>query len=191
MILAAHADASYLSEPNARSRAGGHIFLSSNVQYPQNNGAILSIAQVIRNVMASAAEAELGALYIVARECVYIRLILEEMGHPQPPTPLQTDNSTADSVVNNKIQPKRLKAMDMRFHWLRDREARRQFRIYWRSGRTNLADYHTKNHPASHHVSVRHEFLTPKKYLDILRHGSEEEKFEAHFAVVLAFSNEE
>jgi hypothetical protein len=43
------------------------------------------------------------------------------MGHKQPPTPLQTDNSTADGVINGKIQPKRTKAMDMRFHWLRDR----------------------------------------------------------------------
>ena len=140
--------------------------------------------------MSSAAEAELGALYIVARECVYIRLILEEMGHPQPATPLQTDNSTADSVVNSKIQPKRLKAMDMRFHWLRDQEARRQFRIYWRSGKLNNADYHTKNHPASHHIAVRHEYLTPKKYVDILRNGSEEEISEANIAVILAFSPE-
>ena len=191
MVLAGHADASYLSEPNARSRAGGHIFLSSDVQYPPNNGAILTIAQVIKHVMSSAAEAELGALYIAARECVYIRLILEEMGHPQPATPLQTDNSTAESVVNNKIQPKRLKSMDARFHWLRDQEARRQFRIYWRSGKTNLANYHTKNHPASHHVSVRHEYLTPKKYLDILRNGLEEEISQANFAVDLAFSDEE
>eukprot|EP00804_Cyclotella_cryptica_P003815 CCRYP_018931-RD/>CCRYP_018931-RD protein AED:0.34 eAED:0.34 QI:0/-1/0/1/-1/0/1/0/60 len=40
------------------------------------------------------------------------------MGHPQPPTPIQTDNSNALGVVTNTIQPKRTKAMDMRFHWL-------------------------------------------------------------------------
>ena len=39
-------------------------------------GAILTISQIIKNVMSSAAEAELGALYIVAREAVYIRIIL-------------------------------------------------------------------------------------------------------------------
>eukprot|EP00956_Cyclotella_meneghiniana_P034976 scaffold109924_cov40-Cyclotella_meneghiniana.AAC.1 len=39
MILAAHSDASYLSEPEARSRAGGHFFLSSNAEIPPNNGA--------------------------------------------------------------------------------------------------------------------------------------------------------
>ncbi|EJK62785.1 hypothetical protein THAOC_16591 [Thalassiosira oceanica] len=169
MILAAHADASYLSEPNARSRAGGHIFLSNDVQYPPNNGAILNIAQIIKNVMSSATEAELAALYIVARECVYIRLILSEMGHPQPPTPIQTDNATAEGVINSKVQPKRTKAMDMRFHWLRDRETLKQFRFYWRSGKLNLADYFTKHHPAAHHRNMRGEFLTPRATLDALR----------------------
>jgi hypothetical protein len=32
MVLAGHADASYNSEPNSRSRAGGHIFLSEAIQ---------------------------------------------------------------------------------------------------------------------------------------------------------------
>ena len=169
MILAAHSDASYLSEPNARSRAGGHFFLSSNAEIPPNNGAVLNIAHIIKHVMSSATEAELGALYIMAREAVYMRIILEEMGHKQPPTPLQTDNSMADGVVNGKITPKRTKAMDMRFHWLRDRECQEQFRIYWRPGKLNYADYWTKHHPAKHHKNIRNEFLTPMIMLEMLR----------------------
>ena len=49
----------------------------------------------------------------MAREAVYIRIILEEMGHAQPPTPLQTDNAMAEAVTNGKVKPKRTKAMDM------------------------------------------------------------------------------
>ena len=84
--------------------------------------------------MLSAAEAELGARFINAKEAVYIRNILEEMGHQQhqPPTPIQTDNSTANGVVNNIIQPKQIKAMDMRFYWLRNRMNQLQFRFHWR-----------------------------------------------------------
>ena len=85
---AAHSDASYLSVPKARSRAGGHFFLSSDSTVPGNNGAVLNIAHIIKHVMTSATEAELAALYIMAREAVYIRIILEEMGHKQPSTPL-------------------------------------------------------------------------------------------------------
>jgi len=170
MTLAVHSDASYLSETKARSRAGGHFFLSENDPFPQNNGAILTLAQIIKPVMSSAAEAELAALYINAREVVPQRHLLNELGHPQPPTPIQIDNSTALGVVTNIIQPKRTKAMDMRFHWLRCRENQKQFRTYWRAGATNLADYVTKHHPAIHHQAVRHIYLTqPTKFLD-LRH---------------------
>eukprot|EP00804_Cyclotella_cryptica_P025846 CCRYP_002712-RB/>CCRYP_002712-RB protein AED:0.33 eAED:0.33 QI:0/0/0/1/0/0/2/0/411 len=66
MTLATHSDASYLSETKARSRAGGHFFLTENDEVPRNNGAILTLAQIIKSVMSSAAEAELGALYINA-----------------------------------------------------------------------------------------------------------------------------
>ena len=92
-------------------------------------------------------------------------MVLEEMGHPQPATRIQTDNSTADGVVNSTIQPKRMKAMDMRFYWLRDRETQKQFKIYWRAGVLNLADYFTKHHCAAHHKRMRPVYLTPQEAL--------------------------
>ena len=52
-------------------------------------------------------------------KAVYIRIILEEQGHVQPPTPFQTDNAMADKVINGKVQPTQTKTMRMRFHWLR------------------------------------------------------------------------
>ncbi len=109
--------------------------------YPPNNGAIFNIAKVINAVVSSAAEAELGVLFMNAREAIYLQCILVEMGHPQPKTPNQTDNSTAKGFINSKIQPKRTKLMDMQFKGLKDRQAKEQFRFYWRSGKTNLADY--------------------------------------------------
>jgi hypothetical protein len=72
--------------------------------------------------MSSVTEAELAGLYVMVRKAIYIRIILEELGHDKPPTPLQTDNAMADGVINGKVQPKQTKAMDMRFHWLRDWE---------------------------------------------------------------------
>jgi hypothetical protein len=58
---------------------GGHFFLSSNTTVPPNNGAVLNIAHIIKNIMSSATEAELAGLYIMACEAVYIRIILEEL----------------------------------------------------------------------------------------------------------------
>ena len=56
--------------------------------------------------MTSATEAKLAALYITAQDAIYLCIILDEMGHKQPPTPLQTDNMMVEAVVNGKIQPK-------------------------------------------------------------------------------------
>ena len=119
MVLAAHSDASYLSETKSRSCAGGNSFMSSDIAVPENNGAVHTVAQIIKTVMSSTAEAELGALYINCHKAIPAQHLLEAMGHHQPPTPMLTDNSTALGVVTNKIQPKRTKATDMRFHWLR------------------------------------------------------------------------
>ena len=127
--------------------------------------------------MVSAAEAELGALFINTKEAVYIRSMLEEMGHKQPPTPIQTDNLTAEGFVNSKIQQKRLNSMDMRFHWLNCREAQKQFHFYWRPGGQNLADYWTKHHPASHYQNMRAEFLTK---LDNLKELCTKAREQAH-----------
>ena len=119
MILAVHSDVSYLSEIKACSRAGGHFFCSANEIQPSNNGAILKVSQTIKAIMTSAAEAELGSLYINSHEAVPLRHLPEEMGYPQPPTPIKINNTTALRFVKHTIQPKRTKAMDMRFHWLR------------------------------------------------------------------------
>jgi hypothetical protein len=61
MILCAHAGAGFLNESQSCSRAGAHIFLLENDPYPRFNGAVLSIAQIIKFVMASAAESKLAA----------------------------------------------------------------------------------------------------------------------------------
>ncbi len=113
MILAVHSNAGYCNEKKAHSRAGGYFFLSNDETFPPNNGAILTNVTIIKAVMSLAAEAELGALYLNAKEAVYLQQILEKMGHPQPKTPMQTDNTTAEGVINKKIQPKCTKAMDM------------------------------------------------------------------------------
>jgi len=119
MILCTHADAGFLNETNSRSRAGVHIFLSENDPFPRFNGAVLSIAQITKFVMASAAESELAALFVTAQEMIPHReTLIASMGWPQPKTPIQTDNSTAIGVTNKTIVPRRAKMMDMRFWWL-------------------------------------------------------------------------
>ena len=70
--------------------------MSNSSQFPPNNGAVLTILKIIKAVMLSAAEAELGDLLINTREVVYIQKMLKEMGHKQDQAPMQTDNSMAE-----------------------------------------------------------------------------------------------
>jgi hypothetical protein len=117
MILNIHSDASYLSVHNAQSRLRGLFFLGNKPPEQDTlNGSILNIAAVIKNVVSSAAESEVGACFHNAHSGAPIRVTLTELGHTQPPTPLRTDNSTAYSIVNERIKHKRSKAMDMQYH---------------------------------------------------------------------------
>jgi hypothetical protein len=139
MVLHIHSDASYLSVSNARSRLGGLFFLGNKPPEQETlNGSILNVADVIKNVVASAAESEVGACFHNTQSGAPLRVTLTELGHTQPPTPLRTDNSTAYGIVNETIKQKRSKAMDMRYHWLTYRVRQKQFDVYWRPGRENL-----------------------------------------------------
>jgi hypothetical protein len=132
MVLHIHSDASYLSVPKARSRAAGHHFLSDMpadpLRQPQptdimppDNGAVLTVCTIMKNVVGSAAESEFGTCYINAVEACPLVTALTEMGHPQPPTPLQTDNDTTVGIANKTVKQRRSKAFDMRYYWLQDR----------------------------------------------------------------------
>jgi hypothetical protein len=66
-------------------------------------------------VVASAAEEEIGALFLNAKEGVNIRNILKEMGHPQLATPMQRDNTTVYGILHDTCKQQRSKAIDMRF----------------------------------------------------------------------------
>ena len=90
--------------------------------------------------MASTAEAEIGGLFMNAQESAPERTTLVELGHPQPPTPLKNDNSTADGILNGTVKQKRSKALVMKFYWLKDRSAQGEFCIYWAPGAKNLGD---------------------------------------------------
>ena len=114
--------------------------------------------------MASAAEAELGSIFVNGQDAVPIRTTLDEMNHPQPPTPIQVDNATAVGIANKTIKQRQSKSMDMRFYWVTDRINQGQFLVYWRPGKTNLGDYHSKHHPPAHHKQVRSTYLYTKTY---------------------------
>ena len=93
--------------------------MTDESESPHNNSAVITISRIIKAVTYLAAEAEICELFINFREAIPARIVLEEMGHKQPPTPVQTDNTTALGVANNNIVSKKLKSMDMRINYLK------------------------------------------------------------------------
>ncbi len=126
MVLNAHSDALYLSAPNTQSRAGGYFFLGSTPcdgSLIQIIGAVHVTCTILKLVAASKAEAELGALFLNAQEAKVIQLVLKELCHPQPPTPIHIDNTTTVGIVKNTIKRQSSQYMEMRYFWLLDGEA--------------------------------------------------------------------
>lgn len=161
MVLRCVSDASYLSESLARSRAGGiHYMGTAALADTSINGSIECISTIIPTVVGSAAEAEYAALYINGGTAAGHRTTLTDMGHAQPPTIIQCDNSCATGIANGAAKQRKSKAIDMRYHWIRDRVRQAQFAIHWRPGKTNLADYLTKDLPVHIVRTLRQYFVT-------------------------------
>jgi hypothetical protein len=71
MILNVNSNAPYFSESNAHSCACGHFFMgwSPKDRKPiKLNGELFTLCTILRIVMASAAKAELGALFLNCKE---------------------------------------------------------------------------------------------------------------------------
>ena len=101
-----------------------------------------------------------------AHEAIPIRNTLEELGHNQPPTPIQVDNTTAVGFIHKQIKQRRSKAINMRFYQLQDHQQQQQFNIYWCEGSKNLADYFSKHFAPTYHNNKRAVYLHEPKMVN-------------------------
>ena len=159
MQLHVDSDAAYLVAPKARSRIAGYFSLESHQPNPTPHGPILVECRTLRHVVASSAEAEIAGIFHNAQIAIPIRYMLQQLGHPQPRTPIKTDNATASSFVKDNITQKWSKSWDMRYYWLRDKIAQAMFKIDWASGKSNAADYFTKHFPGTYHRAIRKKYV--------------------------------
>jgi hypothetical protein len=116
------------------------------------------MCKIIDVVVGSAAKAEIGAGYLNGQDAAPIINTLTELGHPQPPTPM-VDNTTAEGFANGTMKQKRSKAMEMRWHWIKDRTRQGQFLVYYPPGKDNLANPFTKHHTPVHIEAMKPKFV--------------------------------
>jgi hypothetical protein len=105
-------------------------------------------------------EAEYAGMYTNAQDATVDRQSLLDLGHPQSPTAMRFDNTTAGSLANRTAKVKRSKAIDMRYHWIQDRVQQGHFKLNWAPGSHNLADFPSKAHPIHHFEAMRPIFVT-------------------------------
>jgi len=164
MVLHVHSDASHLSKSQARSRTRGY-FLSDMSKNPQEyltlesptlptNGVVHVLSTILKSFLVSESKTESATLFYNARKLPALRTTLQELGHPQLPTPIQTDNKCIVDIADNTVKQCRSNVVDMRYFWIIDQTKQGQFYVHWCPGTDNIADYSTKYHSLSHHHVV-------------------------------------
>ncbi len=109
MVLNVHSDASYLSKTKVHSCACGHFFMGWSPKDGDPiklNGAFFTLCTILCVVVASAAKAELGALFLNCKEGIIFWLTLEELGHLQPQTLVRCNNATTVGTATNTVKRK-------------------------------------------------------------------------------------
>jgi hypothetical protein len=162
MVLTIHSDASHNSEPRSRSRAAGLFFLGDPIFNGADDtsciadmqGAVEALCVIVPTVCQSASESEYAATFLNAQAAEPLRQTLADLGYPQPPTPIVYDNTISGALANNKCKQRKSKAFATRYHWIRDRVEQGHFRMVWRPGKDNMADFLTKAHPVHHFRSM-------------------------------------
>jgi hypothetical protein len=142
--------------------------MPTNGEPIQFNGTFYVSTTILHFVVASAAEAELGALFHNCQDGIIFWQTLTDLGHPQPKTPVHCDNATAVGIANNTIKRQQSRAMEMIFFWIGDKVAQDMYQVAWHPGQENLADYQSKHHMGSHHVAVRPWYLHMENSLQYL-----------------------
>ena len=178
MILYVDSDAAYLVLPKARSRIAGFFRLRNkhNDIHKQKNGAILVECKALRWVVTSAAEAETHGVYHNTIIAINICTILNAMEHPQPSTPIQTDNSTTEGFVNKTMTLKKFKIIGYALKFSSRQRNPKVKKLYWGKGKNNNANYFTKVvFPIIYHQHIRNRYVKDRlRSLDeTLNHISE------------------
>jgi hypothetical protein len=165
MILHIHSDALYLSENEAQIRAGELFYMGSGTKTNKKltNGGNFDHQQSSQthHVFGSGSRN-----WCSLKKCKRRSSPSYNIGRaraPPPPTPMETDNTTATGYSNGTIEQKRTKAMDMRFYLIKDRVKQGQFYVYWGPGYHNLADYFTEYHSLAHHKIMREIYIHTDK----------------------------
>ena len=140
-MLIGFSDADYAGDVETRRSTTGYVFCLSN-------GAVTWSSQRQRLVTLSTTEAEYVAASTAAREVVWLRRLLSDIGCPcDKETTLYVDNQSAIHLVRNPVFHKRTKHIDVHFHFIREKVNEGKIRVEYVPSENQRADMFTKALP--------------------------------------------
>ena len=136
--MIAYADSDWASDRITRKSTTDYLVKLANGIFSWNSRAQKSIAL-------SSTEAEYMSLSDTSRQLVWIRTLFKELGIHLGPIPLCSDNQGSIFLASNPVQEKRIKHIDLRYHYIREVIRQKQIELLFVEGAENPADLFTKN----------------------------------------------
>jgi Reverse transcriptase (RNA-dependent DNA polymerase) len=136
--LQAYCDADFGGDLDSRRSTTAYIFVL-------NKGAISWGSRLQPTVAASTTEAEYMAAAVSAREALWMKKLMTDLGVSAPgPIRLSCDNQAALSLLKDPIGHSRTKHIDIMHHFARERVMRKELAFVYCSSEENVADVLTK-----------------------------------------------
>lgn len=147
--LIGFSDSDHANDPETARSTTGYVFLMSG-------GPITWACRRQESVSLSTTEAEYVAASLAAREAVWLRHLLLEIGEEQVhATTLCIDNRSAIKLVQNPIFHKRTKHIKVAYHFIRERYEDNEIDVKYVSTKEQLADIFTKALPNANFQNIR------------------------------------
>ena len=138
IILTGASDSDWAGDINDRRSTSGYLFFI--------NDSLISWKSHKQNTIAtSSTQAEYHALSTAAKEAIWLRYFLEEIGHEQQaPTTILQDNQSMIVLAHNPINHNRTKHIDVIHHHIRELIESNAITLEYRSTTDMPADAMTK-----------------------------------------------
>lgn len=173
MTLEGFSDSDWASDPNNRKSLASYVFLLAK-------GPVSWACKRNQSICLSSTEAEYKALTSAAKEAVWERRCLFDIGHEQlNPTVIHCDNQGAIALSNNPIYHSRTKHIAVYHHFIRDTVASKEIKLEYVNTLVNVADLLTKPLAAELHrehcsrLGILPNSLAEKKHAESRGKGSE------------------
>lgn len=139
LTLISYSDADWAGDTIDRKSTSGYLFILAN-------GAISWASKKQTTTALSTTEAEYIATTLAAKEAIWLRRLLEDLGEKQDsPTTILCDNQSAIALSENPKFHSKSKHIEMQFHYIRDQIHSKELRLEYCSTQQMYADYLTKS----------------------------------------------